>query len=163
MIKYKTIRGPAQKARCKRGQARCYCDCGCMTPQPTDPPINLTGVTVGSQIKINPGSHTLLRNGQPVGSISPQHSDYICIDGHEYLGCDTAPLADLIAQARTMPSVSATTAGSTLAETAANEHAAEIADLNDQDTRNAGRAGYCTKCHTYCHGDCNNQGDRHDN
>ena len=45
-------------------------------------------------------------------------------------------------------------AGSIPEETAIHAAAAENADLADQDRRNAGKPGYCTKCHTFCYGDC---------
>lgn len=44
--------------------------------------------------------------------------------------------------------------GDTLAETAMHEQMAEAADLAEQDARNAQHPGYCTKCHSYCYGDC---------
>lgn len=153
-INYNTIRGRKQVERCIHGTGRCYCDCGCMQPHADDPSINLDGVTVGPRIELNPGSCQLLRDGQMVGSISPQHTNYISIDGYEYLGCDPEPLAHLINAARQTPRAELTTAGSTLTETAADAAAAEAADLADQDARHAGQPGYCTKCHTYCYGDC---------
>jgi hypothetical protein len=39
-------------------------------------------------------------------------------------------------------------------ETAAAERRAEEIDLMEQDARNADHPGYCTKCHSYCWGDC---------
>jgi hypothetical protein len=44
--------------------------------------------------------------------------------------------------------------GDTLAETAIREQMAETATLAEQDARNAQHPGYCTKCHSYCYGDC---------
>lgn len=154
---YTMIRGPKQAARCtnKSTYGRpLYCSCGCQTPCDEDPEINLSGITVGKRIELNPGSVYLLRDGQSVGSISPQHPDYICIDGYEYIGCNKDLLADLIAQARRTSHPVTITAGDTPAETAARETSAEADDLADQDARNAGYPGYCTKCHTYCYGDC---------
>lgn len=44
--------------------------------------------------------------------------------------------------------------GDTLTETAMRERMAEKADRSEQDARNATHPGYCTKCHSYCYGDC---------
>ena len=55
---------------------------------------------------------------------------------------------------RNLGVVPAPTAGSTAEETAMSAAAAESADLADQDRRNAGKPGYCPKCHTFCYGDC---------
>lgn len=40
------------------------------------------------------------------------------------------------------------------AETAAIVSASEKIEIEEQDERNKHHAGYCTKCHTYCYGDC---------
>ena len=45
-------------------------------------------------------------------------------------------------------------AGDTLAETAMREELAETAALAEQDARNAQHPDYCTKCHSFCYGDC---------
>lgn len=42
----------------------------------------------------------------------------------------------------------------TITEVAENERAAEESSLADMDKRNTGRIGWCTKCHSYCFGDC---------
>lgn len=39
-------------------------------------------------------------------------------------------------------------------EVAANEHDFERAELAEQDFRNKNKVGWCTKCHSYCYGDC---------
>jgi len=44
--------------------------------------------------------------------------------------------------------------GGTRAETAMREQMEETAALAEQDARNAQHPGYCTKCHSYCYGDC---------
>jgi len=44
--------------------------------------------------------------------------------------------------------------GDTRAETAMREQMEETAALAEQDARNAQHPGYCTKCHSYCYGDC---------
>lgn len=44
--------------------------------------------------------------------------------------------------------------GGSLAETAATEEMAEEIKLMDMDDRYKNHPGYCTKCHTFCYGDC---------
>lgn len=39
-------------------------------------------------------------------------------------------------------------------ETIAAEYRAEAIDLAEQDTKLRRHPGYCTKCHSYCYGDC---------
>ena len=52
------------------------------------------------------------------------------------------------------PSAGAQAGISTPEETAIHAAAAGNADIADQDRRNAGKPGYCPKCHTFCYGDC---------
>jgi hypothetical protein len=42
----------------------------------------------------------------------------------------------------------------TMEEVAANEHAAEQADLEDLDRQYEKHPGWCKKCHSFCYGDC---------
>jgi hypothetical protein len=44
--------------------------------------------------------------------------------------------------------------GDSLAETAANEKMMEKIELMEMDERYKNYPGYCTKCHSFCYGDC---------
>jgi hypothetical protein len=156
MKNYLMIRGPVAEARCKNKSeygSPLYCDCDCQTPRDTDPDINLDGVTVSRKDDEGYANYVLTRNGEDVGIINVQHS-YIYIDGHEFLGVDKDYIGYLLAAARNILTVVDNQAGDTLEETAAAVKMAEIAELADMDARNAHHPGYCTKCHSYCYGDC---------
>jgi hypothetical protein len=45
-------------------------------------------------------------------------------------------------------------AGGTLEETASSEKMMENIELAELDARYKGHTGYCTKCHSFCYGDC---------
>jgi len=157
-ITYTRIRGPKAEARCSNKStwgSPLYCECGCQTPHDDDPSINLDGVTVGAEYESDPGTYQLVRDGKPCGSISRTATDYICIDKHEYLGCDKAALHNLFCQpvpesVETAP----VSAGETSAETVASVRFAERAQEARQDAENKHHFGWCNKCHSYCYGDC---------
>jgi hypothetical protein len=74
----------------------------------------------------------------------------------QFDGCDN--LAWIITEAE-WDSLSKTSAQPTAmildaVETAQSEHDGEKLALGEQDDRNRNHPGYCTKCHTYCYGDC---------
>jgi hypothetical protein len=158
MATYQMIRGPIQKARCTNKStwgSPLYCDCGCQVPRDTDPAINLTGVAVSRRDDRGYADYILTRDGQECGSLNTQYN-YISLDGHEFLGVDLELIADLLAAARSLPQRDGVYAptGDSLAETAAAVKMAEAVELAEQDARNAHHPGYCTKCHSYCYGDC---------
>ena len=151
-ITYGRIRGSIPEARCtKKGPygSALYCDCGCQTPHDEDPKIDLDGITVGERVG---GERRLKRNGETVGWVNTQYMA-ITLNNHEYLGVKSKDLEKLIAAAP-KTKLPTTTAGSTLAETAANEAMVEKFALAEQDERYKNHPGYCNKCHTFCYGDC---------
>lgn len=154
---YEMIRGPKQAARCKclgPYGSPLYCKCGCQTPAADDPAIKLSGIQVEGRAYRSYADHIISRNGVQCGVINTQYGA-LTLDATEYLGCQGPEFDRLIAAARNstepMPPI---TAGSTLAETAAQEAVAEKIDTDERDTAHANEAGYCTHCHTYCYGDC---------
>lgn len=152
------------RTRGKRATARCtnvhptwgsalYCDCGCQAPRSTDT-YNLDGLSV-RVVKSFKTYKALIRDGAIVGSID-RARDYVSLDGNEYLGVIAgSPLATVF----NLPvsgdeKETIITAGSTPEETAANVASQERIDLAEMDSRNERRHGYCTKCHSFCYGDC---------
>lgn len=158
MKTYKMIRGKVTEERCTNYHetwgSPLYCECGCQTPRETDPDINLNGVTVSRKSETGYADYILSRDGQEVGILNTQYN-YIAIDGHEFIGVEKDFIAHLLNEAFRMPNNEETiSAGSTLEETAALERTMERIALDEQDERNKKHPGYCTKCHTYCYGDC---------
>lgn len=160
-IKYATIRGPNQRKRCTDPiKGSLYCKCGCMAPRDDDPRIDLTGIVVSGRAPQGYADYTLTRNGKRCGEINTQYCA-LMLDGHEFFGCsreDLRPLLDQIfADGKSLfdrPENDREPAGDSLAETAANvRHADSLADM-EMDAAHKGQVGYCTKCHTYCFGDC---------
>lgn len=159
-MNYKSIRGSIATTRCKNVStygSPLYCDCGCHTPQATDPQLDtvLAGVTVGVKDQKGYADVALMRNGKRVGYINTQHN-YICIDGNEYIGCEGIDglLTDAINVLHNTAKDDEVACGDTLEETAARVHQMERIEDAEQDAANKNRTGYCTKCHSYCYGDC---------
>lgn len=156
-ITYTRIRGTVAEARCSKKStwgSPLYCECGCQTPHDDDPAINLDGVTVGAEYESDPGTYKLMRDGKPCGSISRTARDYICMDGHEYLGCNKAALNQLFAQQAAAPVAVSASAGETAEETIATVRLGEKLEEAEQDASNKHHFGWCNKCHSYCYGDC---------
>jgi hypothetical protein len=160
MKNYKMLRGPIAEARCTNKSiygSPLYCDCGCQTPRDTDPEINLSGVTISRKSGEGYANCILTRDGKECGSINTQYN-YICIDGNEFLGVEEAFITDLLTEARKVLKQENTyatgTPGETPEETAAAVKMAEEIELDEMDARNAQHPGYCTKCHSWCYGDC---------
>jgi len=158
MKNYSMIRSKAQEERCtNKGSwgSPLYCKCGCQTPLDTDPNLNLDGVTVSGKDNFRDAYYILLRNGLECGGRISIQNNYIVLDSVEYLGVERSFIQHLIDAARainTTPKVE--NAGSTFAETVAFERMADKLDIMEQDDRNINNSGYCTKCHSYCFGDC---------
>ena len=133
-----------------------YCECGCQTPTNDDEP-NIKGLSATWYTKhepIIPAYIALLRAGENVGMMDPARQ-YIFIDGNEYLGVKIdSNLATLFNLATEYADDSTVTAGSTTEETAAQVSIADKHDLIDMDNRHKNHPGYCTKCHSFCYGDC---------
>jgi hypothetical protein len=119
----------------------------------------LSEVKVERQANYGYADFILTRNGQDCGYYNSQYGA-IYMEGHEFLGVDGADVAHLLQQVRNDDYKPAENkenhdnAGTTLEETASIERALEIAALTDQDQAHKHHPGYCTKCHTYCYGDC---------
>jgi len=159
MQNYKGIRGRIAEDRCTNKSeygSPLYCDCGCHTPRDTDPVLNLSDVTIIRKSGEGHANYILSRNGVECGSYNSQYSA-IYMDGNEYLGVSDDVVAHLLAIVRSgvmdKPS-NDTNAGSTLEETAASESLADKLDLAEQDAKHGQHPGHCTKCHSYCYGDC---------
>ena len=170
MKNYTRISGKIAADRCTKKymlfgepMSALYCDCGCQTPHDDDPDINLDGVTVvadavseqGNHMRPDEGCRLLARNGIYCGQISLYTHDWLWLDGVEYMGITDGCTQRLVDEAIALGDHDAKTdIGDTLVETAAAERRAEEIDLMEQDARNADHPGYCTKCHSYCWGDC---------
>lgn len=158
MKAYKMIRGATAEARCKnksRYGSPMYCDCGCQTPQDSDPALNqiLAGVTAGKKGE-SYANVDLMRDGVRVGNINTQYSA-VFIDGFELLECNG--IDALLAAAREVLNNSQreeASAGDSLEETAANVRINDRLADQEQNERNRKHPGWCPKCHTYCYGDC---------
>jgi hypothetical protein len=153
---YSMIRGAVSEARCKNKSkwgSPLYCECGCQAPIDSDPDINLTGVTVSRQGTEGYANFVLQRNGVDCGSINTQYNA-LFLDGNEYLGVDNNFIADLLVSALSIPTRQNSDTGDTIEETAARVALSDKIELDEQDERNKHNVGYCTKCHTYCYGDC---------
>jgi len=155
---YKMIRGKLAEERCtnkSRYGSPLYCTCGCQVPKETDPKIDLKGVSVSHRLD-GYADFELIRNGQRCGSLNTQYAALV-LDGNEYLGVERAVLDQLIASALALPPKSESeyiSAGSTLNETAAQVRVSEKIALDEQDARYSKSTGYCSKCHSWCFGDC---------
>jgi len=158
-MEYKMIRGPKQEDRCIDPiKGRLYCDCGCQTPHDDDPAINLNGIVVSGRASHGYADYTLARSGQNIGEFNTQYCA-LFIDGYEYLGCnrdEMRPLLDQIfdGDINRFPRPEDNSAGDTLAETAATARMSETIAEMEQDAQYANNPGYCTKCHSFCYGDC---------
>lgn len=158
-MEYTMIRGPKQRERCTDPiKGRLYCDCGCQIPRDDDPQIDLTGIVVSGRAPQGYADYTLTRNGKRCGEINTQYAALV-LDGYEFLGCareNLRPLLDQIFvdgksrfdQADNGP------AGDSLEETAAAVHMMDKVVDAEMDERHKGDFGWCTKCHSYCFGDC---------
>jgi len=157
MKNYKMLRGQVAENRCtNKGTwgSPLYCECGCQTPRDTDPDINLTDVIVTRQASSGYADFTLSRNGQDCGNINTQYGA-ICLDGNEFLGVDRDHIQHLISAALAIDTTDTTeSAGSTPEEESYLITTSENIAIDEQDERNASHPGYCTKCHSYCYGDC---------
>lgn len=158
-MKYKTIRGPKQKDRCTDEiKGRLYCPCGCQEPHEDDPKINLNGVVVSGRAEEGYADYTLTRDGKVVGEINTQYCALI-LDGYEYLGCDRDELAPLLGQIfknhkSRFPQKHWPHEGDLLQETTIREDFFEEIAIAEEDERNRNHPGWCTKCHSFCYGDC---------
>lgn len=88
--------------------------------------------------------------GRPDLWVNTQY-ETINADNKDLIPADKNSLFVACRNLGTTPSI---TAGSAAEETATQSDAAEKAEREDMDRRNAGKPGYCPKCHTYCYGDC---------
>ncbi|MCP4705722.1 MAG: hypothetical protein GY865_14075 [candidate division Zixibacteria bacterium] len=160
-MKYEMIRGPKPESRCKNIGAygsRLYCNCGCQRPQPDDPKINLTDVIATGRSSEGYANYILSRDGIECGSLNTQYSA-LFIDDHEFLGCDREGLQPLLHQifdgdTSRFPHNRERSAGDTIAETACTVGLTEKIEIAEQDNGHANHTGYCTRCHSYCYGDC---------
>jgi hypothetical protein len=150
---YKTIRSKAQEARCKNGGHSLYCDCGCQVPQESDLDINLIGVSVDQQHITGYADFHLVRNGEYCGCLNTQYSS-LFLDGIEFLGVERNLIQHLKEQAFSLKTRQQEQTGDTLAETYAKVKIVEQIELQEQNEINRVNIGYCTKCHSYCYGDC---------
>jgi len=158
---YTMIRGPRQRERCTDPiKGRLYCECGCQTPYDDDPQINLTGIVVSGRAPQGYADYTLTRDGKRCGEINTQYCA-LMLDGYEFLGCDREEMRPLLDQIFAdgksrfdRPENDSEPAGDSLAETAANVHMDETISDMGMDADHKGQVGYCTKCHTFCFGDC---------
>jgi len=152
-----------ERTRGKNATSRCnnvgtygsplYCDCGCQTPIAEDT-FDLTGLSA-KRINGFQSYTALIRDGEIVGSVDFAR-DYVSLDGNEYLGVKPnstlASVFDLPIKGD--EDEKALTSGSTLEETAAESRMVEKLNIAEMDKRNRHHYGWCTKCHTYCYGDC---------
>ncbi len=158
MKAYKMIRSEGQRARCtnkSRYGSPMYCECGCQTPQDSDPELNqiLSDITVGAKGE-SYANVDLMRNSVRVGNINTQYSA-IYIDGFEFLEC--SEIDAILAAAREVLNNSQreeTSAGDSLEETAVNVRINDRLAEQEQNERNRKHPGWCPKCHSYCYGDC---------
>jgi hypothetical protein len=155
-MKYKMIRCEQQKARCTDPiKGRLYCPCGCQAPHDDDPQPNFSDVCISGKANHGYADYVLTRNGQPVGELNTQYSA-LFLDDVEYLGCSGDDIQYLVNQARNTPSPKTenTQSGDTLEETAAAVRLMDRVDEIEENERNKHHPGWCTKCHSYCYGDC---------
>jgi hypothetical protein len=153
---FEMTRGNKATARCKKVSSwgsPLYCDCGCQTPREEDT-FDLTGLSA-RRVKSFQTYTALIRNGEIVGSVDFAR-DYVSLDGNEYLGVKPG---SKLASVFKLPvegaeAEGAVTAGSTTEETAATVRMAEEIELAEMDERNKKHPGWCSKCHSYCYGDC---------
>ena len=156
MKNYQMIRGQIQEDRCTDKStwgSPLYCTCGCQAPRDTDPDIDLADVVVIRQASSGYADFTLSRNGQDCGNINTQYGA-IYLDGNEFLGVDRDYIQYLINAALEIDTTDVTSAGSTPEEAAHFIATSEKIALGEQNERNSKHPGYCTKCHSYCYGDC---------
>jgi hypothetical protein len=154
---YKMIRSLEQEKRCTyryngKPLRRLYCDCGCQKPQDSDPdlPIVVSAVKVLGRAQHGYADYTLARDGIRCGEINTQYSALV-VDGVEYLGCDRALISGLLLDTAPAHDI---LPGETIAESTTIDQIFDRIEISEQDDRNAHHAGYCTKCHTFCYGDC---------
>jgi hypothetical protein len=153
MKPYKMIRSKAQEARCKNDGRALYCDCGCQIPQESDPDINLEGVNISQQHITGYADFDLVRNGENCGCFNTQYN-YLILNGIEFLGVKRNLIHHLREQAFELKTRQQEQTGDTLIETYTKVKTAEQFELQEQDGRNYNNTGYCTRCHSYCYGDC---------
>jgi hypothetical protein len=118
----------------------------------------LNNLTLAKSAQDGYADMTIYRDGEAVGMVNTQYC-YVNLDGRDHQGIKpTHRLYPLVLRAREMshaaPNASVV-APLTSEETAINEYRADDLTLAQQDARNSKHPGYCTKCHTYCYGDCN--------
>jgi hypothetical protein len=153
MKPYKMIRSKDQEKRCKKDGRALYCDCGCQVPQESDPNVNLEGVSVSQQHITGYADFDLVRNGKNCGCLNTQYN-YLILDGVEFLGVEKDLIRHLREQTFSLKTRQQDQTGDTLVETYVKEKFNEKIVLQEQDERNHNNIGYCTKCHSYCYGDC---------
>jgi hypothetical protein len=140
--KYKSIRSADQRSRCKNGGRALYCGCGCMTPVAGDPDLDVAGVALAKKAD---GDFNLIRDGALIGSYDPQYEYLAGVDGVEFLGCDPALVAHLLAMVRagnfTLP-----------------EEKIKPKPVQKTDNVTAVVSPICRYCGTYCYGDCGMSG-----
>ena len=157
MKSYKIIRGKIQEDRCTNKGiygSPLYCKCGCQVPQDTDPEINLSDVTVTSKSNSGYADFILSRNNKICGNINTQYNA-LYLDGYEFLGVDEDLIEDLLKAVRSIKTPDTNiSAGDTIEETIAFEKVINQLEIKEQDEQNISHSGYCTKCHSYCYGDC---------
>jgi len=153
---FERTRGERATARCKNVGtygSQLYCDCGCQTPR-NDDTFDLTGLSA-RRVKSFQTYTALVRDGELVGSVDFAR-DYVSLDGNEYLGVkagsELASVFDLPVEGSETEETM--TAGSTAEETAANVAMTEKIELAEMDERNKKHPGWCSRCHSYCYGDC---------
>lgn len=153
------IRGKKSQGRCTKlfsdGSSALCCECGCQTPIASDTPA--PEVFFGVIAKRNPhhdGEIELFRGEVCVGLVDPQKK-YLCLDETEYIGIESGYMkAFMLEMGKSVPSwaefMKSFAPLYTCAEIAQIEELVTAKNLQTQSPDN----GYCSKCHTWCYGDC---------